>query len=80
VGDVVFKERDAVTDGLYVLITGRVKLKSRNSKVVTEIGRGDMLGEEAFLDETKANLYRRSTAVCMRDCELVKISPQVCMQ
>ena len=53
VGEAVFKEGDAVDDGLYVLITGRIKLKSRGSKVVTELGRGDMIGEESFLTSAK---------------------------
>ena len=58
-----------------MLITGRVKLKSRHSQVVTELGRGDMLGEEAFLNSRTTASFRHSTSVCMRDCELVKISP-----
>ncbi|EKX48054.1 hypothetical protein GUITHDRAFT_106135 [Guillardia theta CCMP2712] len=74
VGDFIFREGDQVIDGLYILITGRVKLKSRSSEAVIELGRGDMLGEEAFLD-SQDNL-RSMSAVCMRDCELVKISPK----
>ena len=78
VGDAVFKEGDVVAAGLYVLITGRVKLKSRASETETELGRGDMLGEESLLTWTSARScrQRRATAVCMRDCELVRISPQ----
>ena len=79
VGEAVFKEGDAVDDGLYVLITGRIKLKSRGSSLVTELGRGDILGEDSFLMNAKAGEgmeFRCATAVCMRDCELVKISTQ----
>jgi len=99
VGEAVFKEGDAVDDGLYVLITGvsketyysvkrdllqcqkrpitvsddglyvlikgRIKLKSRGSPLVTELGRGDILGEESFLMNAKAGEgmeFRSATA------------------
>jgi len=75
-GDTLFRQGEPAAGGLYVLITGRVKLKSRHSQTVTELGRADMLGEEAFLTRDAATSCRRlSTAVCMRDCEFVSISP-----
>jgi CRP-like cAMP-binding protein len=52
-------------DGLYVLIKGRIKLKSRGSPLVTELGRGDILGEESFLMNAKAGEgmeFRSATA------------------
>mmetsp|Transcript_7222 Transcript_7222/g.17945 ORF Transcript_7222/g.17945 Transcript_7222/m.17945 type:complete len:1179 (+) Transcript_7222:174-3710(+) len=66
-------------DGVYVLITGRAKLRQPGSReIVAEIGRGDTMGEEAVLDLGKvgATAKRMFDARCMRDCELVKISPR----
>ena len=75
--DVFVEGGDA--DGVYVVITGRVKLRlEETGEVLAEVGRGDTIGEEAVLDQVSrdaTSIKRIFSARCMRDCELVKISP-----
>jgi CRP-like cAMP-binding protein len=75
--DVFIEGGDA--DGVYVVITGRVKLRlEETGEVLAEVGRGDTIGEEAVLDQVSkdaTSIKRIFSARCMRDCELVKISP-----
>jgi CRP-like cAMP-binding protein len=72
-------------DGLYVIISGRVKLfvdsdgPDRPARLLAEAASGDSIGDEAILAADGAaggGPARPCTAYCVRDCELVKVSPQ----
>lgn len=41
---------------MYIVITGRVKLRLKDTgEVLSEVGRGDTIGEEAVLDHSSAD-------------------------
>jgi CRP-like cAMP-binding protein len=83
-GQCVFSQGERA-DSLYVIISGRVKLfidsdePDRPARLVAEAVLGDSIGEEVILaadNDTDRGPTRLCTAYCVRDCELVKVSPQ----
>ena len=83
-GQCVFPQGERA-DSLYVIISGRVKLfvdsndPDRPAQLVAEAASGDSIGEEAILaadGDADGGPVRLCTAYCVRDCELVRVSPQ----
>lgn len=77
-GEKIFSVGDVPTD-MYLVMGGRVRVTLGDKPDVEAggcsflVGRGECLGEMAFLDENE-NTNHSSTAICTRDTELVKIS------
>lgn len=74
-GDVAFSEGD-IAESMYFIISGRIKVLRNPSKgdrpmaVTEEAGRGTTFGEESLLHGP----HHEATALCVRDCELVRMS------
>jgi len=68
-GDVAFKRGKDATS-MYLVISGRVSIYNVALKAMRYRSRGETLGEAAMLSQTA----HTSTAICARDCELVRMS------
>ena len=66
-GHVIFREND-VSDAMYAVVTGRVRLESSGKEVITA-GSGQSFGTWALFD----NQPRLMTATALEDAHLLKI-------
>ena len=75
-GETLFRQRDE-GDGLYLVISGRLRVyieRGGIEEALTEVGRGEMVGEMAVLTSER----RSATVRAVRDTELVKFSTDAC--
>lgn len=65
-GSVVF-ERGSPADGLYIIISGKLRVIDKNNEEVAEMGSGDFFGELSMLLDT----VHRHTVSVAEDAELM---------
>lgn len=73
-GEILFRRGDP-SDNMYFIVSGRLRFTSlnlENNQVISELVRGDTIGEMAILSQS----LRKGTAECMRDSSLVSISTE----
>ncbi len=68
-GDTLFREGDSGRD-LYFILGGRLRAIAGNGGVLSEMSRGESIGEIALLTGEP----RTATVIAVRDCQLVRIS------
>lgn len=71
-GDTLFAQGDAGRD-VYFVLGGRLRAMTRDGRVMSEIGRGESIGEIALLTDEP----RSATVEAVRDSDLVRMSPEV---
>ena len=67
-GSIIFEPGDS-SDGLYILLSGRVRIFEPDGEDVAEIGPGDFFGESSLLLDTE----HTKSAEAVEDCELMVV-------
>jgi CRP-like cAMP-binding protein len=70
-GETLFTEGDKARD-LYFILGGRLRAVARNGRVLSEMSRGESIGEIALLTGEP----RTATVEAVRDSDLVRLSPE----
>jgi predicted acylesterase/phospholipase RssA/CRP-like cAMP-binding protein len=71
-GETLFQQGDTSRD-VYFILGGRLRALSRSGRVMSEMGRGESIGEIALLTGEP----RTATVEAVRDSDLVRMTPEV---